>query len=67
MEGKENKMESRRNSKEGGSGGEKSTGERGKDKDRGKVVETGRGGGSVERGRRVGERREIRGKGSEGF
>lgn len=32
-------MGSRRNSKEGGSGGEKSMGERGKDKDRGKVVE----------------------------
>lgn len=32
-------MGSRRNIKEGGSGGEKGIGEQGKDKDRGKVVE----------------------------
>lgn len=48
VERKENKMESRRNSKEGGGDGEKSMGEWGEDKDREKVVEMGRGR-SVER------------------
>lgn len=49
VEEKENKMESKRNSEERESDEEKSMGEWGEDKDRGKVVKMGRGGGSVER------------------